>query len=289
MKIEVFIPAYNCRETLPKTLASLAAQTDSDFSVCVADDKSPEPLDDICAMFPMLNLRIVHNPINVGCGMARQSAIDTSDADYLIPLDSDDMLLPMAIAVFKQNARLKPDADFFISWLYNEVPDPKGGTGYITDKDGMTLVSGKMYKTDFLRKYGIRNCEEFSRFADDTYFNMLCFELGKTEFIPFPLYLYTHNPKSVTNVNGGKDYWANVVPKFMRCVEATSEIICKHKPANEIRHFEGTLPYVRDMVEKRNQPDEIRQYNRLIDRLEELGRTFETDIRLKGADENGTD
>jgi hypothetical protein len=46
--------------------------------------------------------------------LSRQSAIDTSDADYLIPLDSDDMLLPIAISIFKQNALLKPDVDFFI-------------------------------------------------------------------------------------------------------------------------------------------------------------------------------
>ena len=101
MKIEVFIPAYNCRSTLPKTLASLAAQTDSNFYVCVVDDCSTDNINNICNMFPMLNLRIVHNEKNVGCGMSRQSAIDTSDADYLIPLDSDDMLLPMAINVFR--------------------------------------------------------------------------------------------------------------------------------------------------------------------------------------------
>ena len=101
MKIEVFIPAYNCRDTLPKTLASLAAQTDSDFYVCVVDDCGREPLEDICKNFPTLNLRIVRNNQNLGCGLSRQAAIDTSDADYLIPLDSDDMLLPMAISVFK--------------------------------------------------------------------------------------------------------------------------------------------------------------------------------------------
>jgi glycosyltransferase involved in cell wall biosynthesis len=114
MKIEVFIPAYNCHETLYKTLASLVAQTDSDFSVCVVDDCNEKPLDDVCKMFPMLNLRIVRNEKNLGCGLSRQSAIDTSDADYLIPLDSDDMLLPIAISIFKQNALLKPDVDFFI-------------------------------------------------------------------------------------------------------------------------------------------------------------------------------
>jgi glycosyltransferase involved in cell wall biosynthesis len=63
----------------------------------------------------MLNLRLIRNEKNLGCGLSRQVAIDSSDADYLIPLDSDDMLLPMAISIFKQEALLNPDVDFFIS------------------------------------------------------------------------------------------------------------------------------------------------------------------------------
>ena len=286
MKIEVFIPAYNCRDTLPKTLASLAAQTDGDFSVCVVDDCGREPLEDICAMFPQLNLRLVRNPENRGCGLSRQSAIDTSDADYLIPLDSDDMLLPMAISIFKQNAQLKPDIDFFVAWVFNEVPDGKGGKGYVTIKDGFTLVSGKMYKAAFLKKYNIRNCQEFSRFADDTYINMLSYELGRTELIPIPLYLYTCNPNSVTNRNGGKDYWAGVVPKFLRCIEATSEIICKHKSADDIEHLENTLPYIRGVVQRRGAPGEVEAYNKLLDRLTAMGRRVEAAMYL-GKEDNG--
>ena len=277
MKIEVFIPAYNCRETLPKTLASLAAQTDSDFYVCVVDDCGSEPIEDICAMFPQLNLRVVRNPENRGCGLSRQSAIDTSDADYLIPLDSDDMLLPMAINVFKQNAMLNPTIDFFVSYVYNEVPLPENESllGYALIKDGFTLVSGKMYRAEFLKKFNIRNCEEFSRFADDTYINMLSYELGSTLMIPFPLYLYTRNPNSVTNKNGGKDYWADVVPKFLRCIEKTSEIISQYKPSNQIEHLYGTLPYIKDVIIERKQEKEIQLYNNLINKLNTLGCSFD--------------
>lgn len=280
MKIEIFIPAYNCRDTLPKTLASLAAQTDPDFHVCVVDDCGSEPLDDICAMFPQLNLRLVRNPENRGCGLSRQSAIDTSDADYLIPLDSDDMLLPMAINVFKKNAIAYPNIDFFVSYVYNEVPTPDGNTGYALIRDGFTLVSGKMYKAEFLKKFDIRNCEEFSRFADDTYINMLSYELGQTLMIPFPLYLYTRNPNSVTNKNGGRDYWADVVPKFLRCIEKTSEIVAQFKPANQIEHLHGTLPYIKGVVSERNQEKEIKLYNDLISKLNSMGCSFDDSFYL---------
>lgn len=274
MKIEVFIPAYNCRDTLSKTLASLAAQTDQDFSVCVVDDCGLEPLEDICAMFPMLNLRVVRNPKNLGCGLSRQSAIDTSDADYLIPLDSDDMLMPMAINIFKQSAITNPDIDFFVSWVLNEIPEGSG-KGYTTIRDGFTLVSGKMYRAEFLRQYDIRNCEEFSRFADDTYINMLSYELGKTKMIEMPLYLYTCNPNSVTNKNGGKDYWSDVVPKFLRCIEKTSEIICNYKSADDIWHLQGTLTYIHEVVNQRQVSKEIDAYNQLLNSLTNMGRSID--------------
>lgn len=270
-KIEVFIPAYNCRATLPKTLASLAAQTDSDFYVCVVDDCGSEALEDICALFPMLNLRLIHNEKNLGCGLSRQTAIDSSDADYLIPLDSDDMLLPMAISIFKKNIADHPEADFFVGYLFNESLDKNKQIQYSLVTDGLTVVSSKMYKREFLERFNIRNCEEFSRFADDTYFNMLSWELGQVVSIPFPLYLYTCNPNSVTNKNGGKDYWTDVVPKFLRCIWKTTEQILEYKTVNEIQHLPATLQYIKTVVETRGQENEIQKYQELISFLKQQG------------------
>nr|DAU44327.1 MAG TPA: glycosyltransferase [Caudoviricetes sp.] len=287
MKIEVFIPAFNCDETIERTLHSLAAQTDKDFRVCVVNDCS-KPESRIlyhCERFiDVLNIRYVENSENVGCGLSRQRAIDTSVADYLIPLDSDDCLLPMAISVFRQAAERHPTADFFSAWAYNEIPDPRGsGTGFLTLKDGLTLVSGKMYRRQFLIDKQIRNCEEFSRFADDTYFNMLSFELGEVHHIDFPVYFYTLNPNSVTNANGGKDYWSNVVPKFLRCIEATTEKIVQFKRGDRIMHLQNTIPYIHEVVENRGNPDEMADYNHCINRITELGvpDTFER-FKMKG-------
>jgi hypothetical protein len=184
------------------------------------------------------------------------------------------MLLPMAIKIFKQNAETLPEIDFFVSWVFNETYE-KNKMQYSLLDDGLTLVSGKMYKASFLKKFNIRNCEEFSRFADDTYINMLSYELGKTATIPFPLYLYTYNPNSVTNTNGGKDYWNNVIPKFLRCIEKTTEHICRYKKADEIEHLKGTLPYIKDVIEQRGEKKEKELYNLLLDKLKTLGRSVE--------------
>lgn len=40
--INIIIPAYNCSNTLGRTLASLVAQTDQNFEVIIVDDCSVE-------------------------------------------------------------------------------------------------------------------------------------------------------------------------------------------------------------------------------------------------------
>ena len=40
--IDIIIPAYNCSQTLNRTLGSLVAQTDSNFKVIIVDDCSTE-------------------------------------------------------------------------------------------------------------------------------------------------------------------------------------------------------------------------------------------------------
>jgi hypothetical protein len=135
------------------------------------------------------------------------------------------MLLPMAIDILRKSALMNPTADYFIGHVIKESVDKNGDTIYKFLTDDLTIIASKMYKRSFLERFDIRNCEEFSRFADDTYFNILSYELGEKVFIPFPLYLYTCNPQSVTNKNGGQDYWNGVVPKFLQCILRTTEKI----------------------------------------------------------------
>ena len=269
--IEVVIPAYNCRDTLPKTLGSLVAQTDPNFCVCVVDDCNEEPLEDICAMFPMLDIRLIRNENNLGSGLSRQRAIDTSDADYIIPLDSDDMLLPMAVDIFRVKARANPSVDFFVGQLINAEYNENKKKNYTLITDGLCFIASKMYKREFLERYNIRNCEEFSRFADDMYINMLSWELGESMKISMPLYFYTCNPNSVTNKDFGETYWKNIMPIFLKCIQKSTEIILNFKSINEILHLPSTLKSTKQLIKSRNIDEEKQQYRDLIKFLKEKG------------------
>ena len=88
MKLEIIIPAYNCKKTLHKTLASLEAQTNSNFYVHLIDDCSTENFNDIIQYHSKLNIKVTRNQKNLGCGMTRQVGIDNTDADYIAFLDA---------------------------------------------------------------------------------------------------------------------------------------------------------------------------------------------------------
>lgn len=103
MKTEVGIPVYNAVDTLSRTLESLVNQTTSDFGICLSidGDEHLEEYLDIVNDFTAhgLNIRTIYSNVNCGPGMARQHILDTTEAEYLIFLDSDDLLTPRAVEI----------------------------------------------------------------------------------------------------------------------------------------------------------------------------------------------
>ena len=120
--IGVIIPAYNCRETLDRTLSSLGAQTDKNFKVYLVDDCSKEPLEDIVEKFKgTINIKYIKKEKNEGCGMARQTGIDACEEEYFTFLDSDDVLMPYTIALFNSYSSRNPNCNLFRTYLLIET------------------------------------------------------------------------------------------------------------------------------------------------------------------------
>ena len=71
-KVSVIIPTYKARETIAKTLHSIAAQSIAeDIEVIIADDADGESYEDIIGRFANLNIKFVEQLTNGGCGLAR--------------------------------------------------------------------------------------------------------------------------------------------------------------------------------------------------------------------------
>jgi glycosyltransferase involved in cell wall biosynthesis len=113
--VSVVIPCYltdGCQAALLKeTLASVAAQTCTDYEVVLVDDGSPLRVEDVVE--PDGRTAVVRQE-NAGPAVARNAGIARSSGNYLIFLDGDDYLLPPAIHAGLDAFEAHPEAGFVV-------------------------------------------------------------------------------------------------------------------------------------------------------------------------------
>lgn len=253
-KIEIIIPVYNGRATLGRTLASLEAQTCTEFAVHIVDDCSTETYDDIVGKYNSLNTRITRNEENVGCGMSRQVGIDSTNADYIAFLDADDVLMPYTVEMWHKAIYDVPNADIFHSHFLEETE-----TVLKLKKDGFTFCHGKLYKVSFIRKYNIRNSREI-KYMDDSFFNSMCTELGNVAVIGMPMYIWMNNRDSITR--NGKMTSDACRYDFIHGIILSTQFV-RSKGVKTIKHMEGTLKILESIKHEFSEKT-LNEYNRLL-------------------------
>lgn len=92
--ISVVVPVHNGARWIGETLASLYAQSESDFEIVLVDDASSDELLQVLAEHPDPRLRITHLARNVGVSAARNHGIDLARGRYIAFCDADDLCLP---------------------------------------------------------------------------------------------------------------------------------------------------------------------------------------------------
>lgn len=90
-RVTVAIPTYNRPGLLPRALASVAAQTFSDFDVVVVNDGGEWPEDS--RSISGHSVRVLHRQRG-GPAAARNTALVASDSEYVAYLDDDDEWQP---------------------------------------------------------------------------------------------------------------------------------------------------------------------------------------------------
>ena len=100
MRFSIIVPVYNVKEYLPACMDSLLRQACQDFEIILVDDGSTDGSGMLCdgyqAAYPD-QVRTVHQK-NGGLGAARNTGIDLARGDYLLFVDSDDLLEESALA-----------------------------------------------------------------------------------------------------------------------------------------------------------------------------------------------
>lgn len=93
-KFSVAIPVHNRAEYLRSAIASCLAQTTDDLEVIVSDDCSTEDLESVASSFHDPRIKYYQSKNRLGAAANHQKAVSLSSGEYVIALNSDDMLLP---------------------------------------------------------------------------------------------------------------------------------------------------------------------------------------------------
>lgn len=100
MKISVVIPAYNSEYYIEDCINSIFSQNKKEFEVIVVDDGSTDKTKEIVLTYQVKYSAIKYYYItNSGQSTARNYGVERATGDYILFVDSDDMLLPGALDI----------------------------------------------------------------------------------------------------------------------------------------------------------------------------------------------
>jgi len=171
-KITVIVPAYNAEKYLNETLDCLSAQTLTDIEVIIVNDGSTDNtqkiIDEYCAL---VSDDIIYKAItqpNAGVSAARNTGLEAAAGEYVLFLDSDDLLTQGSLEAF-YCALTEHNADLAIGRLqsfgatkdtYNPFADKLANKAEIDvfDKELLWnfLVGNKCYNRAKLIASGVR-------------------------------------------------------------------------------------------------------------------------------------
>lgn len=120
-KVSVIIPSYNYAHYLETCVKSVLTQTYQDWEAIIVDDGSTDQTSQVASELVKLApdkikyLRIS----NSGVSQARNIGIDHTNGEYILPLDADDLLEPIAIEEFVRALNNNLDCGYAYSALEN--------------------------------------------------------------------------------------------------------------------------------------------------------------------------
>jgi glycosyltransferase involved in cell wall biosynthesis len=144
--VSIVIPSYNRESLISETLNSVKAQTYTNWECIVVDDGSTDNTISVVESYVNKDNRfklIKRNREPKGAPTCRNIGLENAKGEYVIFLDSDDILFPHAIQSRSDFLTLNPDLDFCVSpGLIGEFPINMNAKYYFisTKKDNIDLL-----------------------------------------------------------------------------------------------------------------------------------------------------
>lgn len=237
--ISIVIPVHNSARYLKDCINSVLSQVNEHTEILIIENGSTDNTPEICKKIAKEEHNIQYIEISaVGVSVARNTGIVKASKDYIIFLDSDDMLQPGAISII--NKMMSNDIDILLFQYSNLYPKKTDSTGIRSvNKDSLLLsilqyrknnkklgpgivdaISvwtcwGKCYRTAFLRENNVIFPENITH-SEDTFFFFKAVNKAHSIFVSDAIvYFYRKNEYSVTrSVKCSKENNIRVIHAF---------------------------------------------------------------------------
>lgn len=196
--VTVVIPTYNRADMLACSILSVMGQTYKNLECIVVDDGSTDDTRATVERLIKTDRRISYIfKENGGQGSARNWGIQRAKGEWILPLDSDDALLPEALEVFMREAeRTKADVVFAMTWrVIRETGEIKG--------IGNSTPSSTLFRRKLFIEYGFYDTNRnISEDVDHWYMLQYTTKPGEVLFsgISYPTSIYFSHAGQVTSL-----------------------------------------------------------------------------------------
>lgn len=220
-KVSVVIPVYNVEKYLDRCIDSVTNQTYADIEIILVDDGSTDGSRVICDKWAEKDSRIkVIHKANEGAGLARNTGLDASTGEYVFFIDSDDYIHPDTVktcvstarkdgsqlvlyarADIDKNGNISPKPILTEKYLYrnSEVIEELLKSLYTHSKGFGLGVCGKMFKSETIRKSGVKFYSEREVFSEDALFLTEFFAfVSSASIVPEHFYLCVQHDDSLS-------------------------------------------------------------------------------------------
>lgn len=183
MRLSIIIPYYNTQEMTAELLSVLVPQINNETEIILVDDGSEKPF-----MFSLRYDRVEYiRKENGGVSSARNVGLEKAKGDYIVFIDSDDLVSPDYIEQIFDAIKSNPDT-VYISW---RSIDRKLGKVIESESDEFNpwnrCVWNRVFKREWLN--GLRFNEGMQVAEDDDFLKRLPEARSKT-YISKPIYFY---------------------------------------------------------------------------------------------------
>ncbi|WP_214793208.1 MULTISPECIES: glycosyltransferase family 2 protein [unclassified Exiguobacterium] len=288
--ISIIVPVFNVEKYITKTINSALSQTYTHIEVIVVDDGSVDNSYKKCKEISENDNRVKLIKIeNSGVSNARNVGLNKAKGEYILFLDSDDIILPHLLEVCVNEINKHPHIDFVVfgmifkfihnnrSRSYEKVISDNFHFSFnqfpshfkeLFENNYLTSSCNKIIKAKFIKNHNLFFDEKLS-FLEDFCFSLDLYKNADSIIaLKEPLYVYIHRKRYSLSVKFKKNMMRMVsviderIKDFFKVVKVDNET---HRIISAFMSHNISMCIINELNSNKNYKDKINSTKEFIE------------------------